>query len=58
MVTLEDCDKTAGEKGGRCLTRWFRGGFNKYTWACNAGHTWEARAYDVVAAIAAIALLV
>ncbi len=48
MVSLEDCDKTAGEKGGRCLTRWFRGGSNKYTWVCNAGHTWEARAYDVV----------
>lgn len=46
--TLEDMDRLAKEKKGRCLTRTFKNGSSRIEWECERGHRWEAVAYSVI----------
>lgn len=46
--TLEDMDKIAKEKGGRCLTRTFKDGSSRMEWECALRHQWVAVAYSVI----------
>ncbi|MCL2830272.1 MAG: hypothetical protein FWD77_05970 [Betaproteobacteria bacterium] len=39
--TIEDMQKLAHERGGRCLSKEYRGVAYKLTWQCNFGHVWE-----------------
>ena len=40
--TLEKLQKTAVERGGRCLSNTYLGSSHKYEWECENGHRWFA----------------
>lgn len=40
--TIEDVQKTAEERGGKCLSEKFINTKEKLKWQCSAGHQWEA----------------
>ena len=40
--SLEDLNRFAKKKGGRCLSKMFQGIFYKHKWICKNKHTWEA----------------
>lgn len=46
--TLEDMDRIAKLKNGRCLTRVFENGTSRMEWECELGHRWEALACSVI----------
>jgi hypothetical protein len=41
-LTLADLQRTAAQKGGRCLSKECRGSNKKHEWKCNRGHTWKS----------------
>lgn len=42
LVTLEDLQRVAAERGGQCLSRECHGASAKYQWLCAKGHQWSA----------------
>ncbi len=46
--TLEDMDRLAKNKKGRCLTRTFKNGSSRMKWECELGHRWVTIAYSVI----------
>ena len=46
--TLEDMDRIAKLKNGRCLTRAFKNGSSRMEWECELGHRWDAVACSVI----------
>ena len=40
--SIEDCQKTAKERGGKCLTTEYRNNQSNMWWECAYGHQWEA----------------
>jgi len=40
---IEDMQKIAYERGGRCLSEKYINNETKLTWECNKGHIWEAK---------------
>jgi hypothetical protein len=40
--TIEDLQKLAQSRGGKCISNEYKGGKNKLAWECKKGHTWEA----------------
>jgi len=41
-LTIEDMQKLAESKGGKCLSEEYNGNKFKLTWRCKEGHVWEA----------------
>ncbi|NCB39388.1 MAG: hypothetical protein EOM80_11530 [Erysipelotrichia bacterium] len=41
-ITIEDAQKVAIERGGRCLSPAYKSAREKLIWGCAQGHTWEA----------------
>jgi len=41
-LTIEEMDKIAAERKGKCLARKYTDGYTKLKWQCEMGHTWEA----------------
>jgi len=41
-LTIEDCQKFAENKGGKCLSEEYIGNKQKLDWVCSEGHTWKA----------------
>lgn len=39
--TIEDMQKLAGSKGGRCLSLEYKNAHKKLVWQCSEGHVWE-----------------
>jgi thiol-disulfide isomerase/thioredoxin len=42
MLTIEEMHKMARKKGGKCLSKEYRGSFTKLKWQCSKGHIWRA----------------
>ena len=40
--SIEEMQKLAEERGGRCLSPAYKGGHSKLLWECSKGHQWEA----------------
>lgn len=47
ILTIEDCQKLAAEKGGLFLSKEYEGVKGKYEWQCHKGHKWITQ-YTVV----------
>lgn len=43
LVTLDDVQETARQRGGKCLSRRYLGADEKLLWSCAKGHVWKAR---------------
>ena len=41
-LTIEEMQKIAAEKGGKCLSNAYVNLYTKLTWECSEGHIWEA----------------
>ena len=41
-LTIEDIQKTARKRGGKCLSNKYVNGGTKLRWRCSKGHEWEA----------------
>ena len=41
-LTIEDIQKLAHSKGGKCLSNRYINSKTKYTWKCSKGHVWDA----------------
>jgi hypothetical protein len=46
-LTLQDMQKTASDRGGRCLSKRYSGSSHKLLWACSKGHQWKAQPEQV-----------
>jgi len=46
-LTLEDVQKTAAKRGGRCLAETYLNARQKLPWRCLKGHEWQANANSV-----------
>lgn len=46
-LTLEDVQKTAEERGGKCLSDEYKNAREKLLWECELGHTWWATTGNV-----------
>lgn len=42
-LTIKDMQKTAMERGGKCLSKEYVNSQTKLKWQCAEGHEWEAR---------------
>jgi len=42
-LTLEDCQKTAKKRGGKCLSAQYKNVNAKLLWECEKNHKWEAK---------------
>lgn len=40
--TIRDMQALASEKGGKCLSKKYKGSHQKLTWQCAEGHVWDA----------------
>ena len=40
--TIEEMQKLAEERGGKCLSKKYRNRYSKLTWQCKEGHQWDA----------------
>jgi hypothetical protein len=47
LLTLEDMQRLARERGGECLSTEYRNSAEKLRWRCARGHEWEATGRDV-----------
>ncbi len=47
MDTLEDAQKCAEEKGGKCLSKEYLGRCQKMEWVCEKEHRWKAPLYSI-----------
>lgn len=45
--TLEDCQKLAEDRGGKCLSIEYRNVETKLTWQCALGHQWQAKTANI-----------
>lgn len=45
--TIEQMQKIAENKGGKCLSVTYMGKDTKLAWECTQGHRWEARPHDI-----------
>lgn len=41
-LTIEDCQKSAAERGGKCLSTQYKNTRTHMLWECSDGHLWEA----------------
>ncbi len=46
--TIEDLQKFAASKGGKCLSEVYVRGRDKLIWECSQGHIWEARSEHIL----------
>jgi thiol-disulfide isomerase/thioredoxin len=46
-LTLEDMQKIANERNGKCLSKKYMGNRTPLIWQCAKGHIWRARPYSV-----------
>ena len=46
-LTIEEMQKLAESRKGKCLSKKYVGALNKLKWQCAEGHTWEARPHSV-----------
>jgi len=46
-LTIEEMQKIAQERGGRCLSEKYVNGSTKLRWQCKEGHEWEAIPFNV-----------
>jgi group I intron endonuclease len=46
--TLDDMQKWAGKKGGRCISRKYDGAHHHLKWRCKSGHTWMAKPTNIM----------
>jgi len=46
-ITLEDCERLAKERGGKCLGAVYINNNTPIVWKCPKGHTWKARLGNV-----------
>ena len=46
-LTLEDCHKTAEERGGKCLSTEYKNKKTKMRWQCKEGHEWETACHNI-----------
>jgi hypothetical protein len=46
--TIEDMQKLAEERGGKCLSEEYDGVSSKLEWQCKYGHTWKALPSNVM----------
>ena len=49
LITLEDCIKTAQERGGKCLSTEYKNTSTKMRWQCEKGHEWKASYHTIKA---------
>ena len=47
MLTIEDMQKVAKSRGGKCLSRKYKGGKSKLEWECVKGHRWKSSPANV-----------
>lgn len=45
---IEDMQKIAEERGGKCLTRSYKSVFSPLDWQCKEGHTWSVAPHSVI----------
>jgi hypothetical protein len=45
--SIEDMQKIAAERGGKCLSEKYENSEENLTWQCAEGHTWEARPKNI-----------
>ena len=41
-LTIQEMQALAAERGGRCLSKNYKGVFTRLLWECSEGHTWQA----------------
>jgi len=46
--TIDDMQKWAGKKGGRCISRKYDGAHHHLKWRCKRGHTWMAKPTNIM----------
>lgn len=46
--TVQDMQKIAHDRQGKCLSKEYRNSKSKILWGCNKGHRWEAIPYSVL----------
>ncbi|MCA9594106.1 MAG: hypothetical protein KC776_12370 [Myxococcales bacterium] len=46
-LTLEDMQRSAENRGGRCLSKGYKGVRDKLTWECAQGHRWRAQPFVI-----------
>jgi hypothetical protein len=46
-LTIQDMQKTARDRGGRCVSKRYSGPGHKLLWECAEGHQWEAQPEQV-----------
>jgi len=46
--TIQDMQKWAGRKGGRCVSRKYDGAHHHLKWRCKRGHTWMAKPTNIM----------
>ena len=46
--TIDDMQKWAGKKGGRCISRKYDGAHYHLKWRCKSGHTWMAKPTNIM----------
>ena len=45
--TIEDCQKLATLKNGKCISTEYQNSYIKLLWECEKGHRWSARLNDI-----------
>ena len=45
--TIEDMQRIAKDRGGKCLTDTYKNNMTKLLWECSQGHKWEAKPMKV-----------
>lgn len=46
-ITIEEMQRIAKKRGGKCLSKTYIGGRNKLTWQCSKGHVWDATGQSI-----------
>ncbi len=46
-ITIEDMQKIAESRGGKCLSKEYNGSGNNLRWRCEKGHEWEATPHNI-----------
>jgi hypothetical protein len=46
--TLDDCQKIASDRNGRCLSLEYKNNKTKMEWECSEGHRWKANLMNVI----------
>jgi hypothetical protein len=47
ILTIEDMQKLAKSRGGKCLSKHYVNSHTKIKWQCKYGHSWLAKPIDV-----------